>query len=244
MRHRLTVVLSLWEGWRPLYRPEHATALARMLREYLKIPHRIVLLTDMAQEVDEIDEVLPPLEEPEGLRYVHKANCFRRLRLFDPEFNRQFNSEWLMCIDLDTVILNDITELVEHAITRKEGVCLLWSKFAHIEGARPFNGGMYFLKTGENGHVWSEFNGAESQAEIAKTKWTGSDQVWMCLQLPNAPAIGRNEGVYYHEEYRDRLEPCPTPLIINYAGPTKPWSKTGKRETPDLWKQWHRFAEC
>lgn len=239
---RLTVLLTCWEGWRSQYRSEHATALARMLRHYLKIPHRIVLLTDMVTECEGVDEILPIPAEPKGLGWVQGANCFRRLRFFDPEYNKQFDSEWLMSIDLDTVILGDITKVVEYAMSQDYGACLLRSKHYTGPGTRPFNGGMFFIKSGTNGHVWSSFDGRTSPAIITQTGWIGSDQVWMCLQMPDAPVFGKADGVYFHGEYRERKPEDPMPLVINYAGPYKPWSKTGKKQSPELWSHWNSFA--
>lgn len=240
---RLTVVLTWWVGWRPLYAIENVRAMSRQLRQYVRIPFRIVLLTDQptTRESAEVDAVLPLPPEPKQMSVRHGINCFRRLRYFDPGFSAQFGTEWILSIDLDTLILEDVTDIVETMMNDFGFSILRAYEYRPGHGQRCYNGGMFALRVGEHSHVWSAFDWMDSPIECAKTGWRGSDQTWLSLRLPGAPVIGQEHGVYFVSAFKKSSDDDPQPRMIHYGGPNKPWSKVSKQDTPELWAEYQRF---
>lgn len=240
---RLTVLLGLWNGWRPVYKPYHVTALARMLRHYVKIPHRIALLTEYDLDADELEvdvvTSLPP--EPSNLVTRHGINCFRRLRYFDPEWSGRFGTDWVMSIDLDTLILDDMTSTLEWAMN-DFGFTIIRGRLANEHGQRPYNGSLYLIRVGEHRHVWDEFDWTNGPRECADAGWRGSDQVWLSLHLQGAPTLGTEHGVYFYQQYLESSDSDPEARMLHYAGLLKPWSKQSQRETPELWEEYQRWA--
>lgn len=240
---RLTVLLGLWNGWRPVYRPEHVRALARMLREYVRFPHQIALLTDQqlsAAEL-EVDAVMPLPPQPGQVWARDGINCYRRLRYFDPEWSGQFGTDWVMSIDLDTLILNDMTETLEWAMN-DFGFTIIRGRLATEHGQRPYNGSMYLIRVGQHRHVWDRFDWVNGPKECVAAGWRGSDQVWLSLHLQGAPTLGPEHGVYFYQQYLDSDEDSPEARMLHYAGLLKPWSKQAQRETPELWQEYQRWV--
>jgi hypothetical protein len=243
---KLAVLLTLWRGWRPCYELRHVRAIARMLRRYLHVPHKLVLLTEIpttAQEagVDEVREVPP---EPRGLRPVGEVNCFRRLRFFDPNYTRQFGTPYVMSVDLDSLLLDDITADIDEAMRNPFGFAILKGRFAEKPGAqRPYNGALFLVRVGAHPNVWNDFHPVKSPIEVRATGWAGSDQVWMSLKIRNAPTFGPDKGFYFLGQFLQSSDSDPQPKMLNYAGPMKPWSKLSMRDTPELYEEWLRFAD-
>jgi len=236
----LTVILTWWVGWRPLYSIANVRAMSRMLRQYVRTPLRIVLLTDQDAtcESGEVDAVLPLPPEPKQMSVKNGINCFRRLRYFDPGFSAQFGTEWILSIDLDTLILEDVTDVVE-TMMNGFGFSILRA-YEYQPGLRRYNGGMFALRVGEHADVWNAFDWTQGPIECAKSGWRGSDQVWLSLKLPGAPVIGEEHGVYFLSGFKKSSDDDPQPRMIHY-GAYKPWSKMSKQDTPELWAEYQRF---
>jgi hypothetical protein len=238
---RVTVLLMLWAGFRPLYCGAHVRSLARQLREHLKVPHRIVLLTDdihehkaTALEIDAVEEI--PYEPQVVLCGIGGVNCFRRLRVFDPKYSERFGTPFVLSLDLDALVLRDLTPLVEHAMS---------ADFAILRGRMkaPYNGGLWSLRVGAHADVWSTFDWRRSPEACRATGLIGSDQVWMSLRIPDALTIGPEHGAYFRGQYLEApAEAQAQARLVTFAGPTKPWSKTSQRETPQFWRTYRRFA--
>lgn len=243
---RLTVLLGLWRGWRPVYELSHVRAIARMLREYLHIPHRLVLLTDFAgvtaKEV-EVDEVLGIPPEPKGLRTTGTVNCYRRLRFFDPAYARQFETPYIMSVDLDSLFLDDITRDITAAMKNPFGFTILRARHAEHPGERPYNGSLFVLRVGAHPHVWYDFDPVQSPIAVRASGWRGSDQVHVSLAVRGAPLFDPEHGFYFLDQYLQSTDTDCQAKMLNYAGPLKPWSKMAKHETPELYEQWRRFDQ-
>ena len=229
----------MWRGWRPLYTVDHVNAAARMLRTYLRIPFKLVLLTDEDGRGAEVDEVLPVPQDPRKAQ-LSGINCFRRLRYFDPDFSSRFGTEWVMSLDLDTLILSDITERIEWALN-DFGFCIIRGRLAVQEGQRPYNGSLYTIRVGAHRHVWDEFDYETSPAECAATRWRGSDQTWLSLKLPGAPTLGPEHGVYFYQQYLDSSESDPEACMLHFAGMDKPWRNSVRRQAPELYSEYQRY---
>ena len=256
---RLTVLLCWWVGWSNHYSVPHVNALTRQLREYLKIPFRIVLLTDQKATGAEVDEILPLPDDPEGLRVIGRVNCYRRLRFFDPEYTKQFGTEWVMSMDLDTLIRGDLTPLIESSMDHPYGMWIVrgrWAGTKHIHltrelrskvksPVRPYNGALFMVRIGDNAQVWNDFHPVDTPARIQKLKWVGSDQCAISLLAPNAPTWGPEHGMYFFGQYlaQRRVNPDTTALVLNFAGRKKPWSKPVRYEAKDIWGEYMQWMD-
>lgn len=245
---RLTVLLWVWNGFRPIYDHTHVRALTRQLREYLKIPHRVVLLTDDVHsmkaantEVDAVEE-LPWQPAYVGPGHGSPANCFRRLRIFDSDYSARFGTEWVASLDLDSLLLGPIDELVEYALAAPSGLTIMRARFHAQPGARPYNGGFYAVRVGAQAQVWERFRWDSSPQVCRESRWTGSDQVWIALNAPDARTVGPEHGAYFAEQYLQAPPDKVPAKVVTFAGGSKPWSKTSKRETPEYWRAYQRFA--
>lgn len=220
----LTVVTWLWKGWRPVYDASHVIAVRNMLAEHLRIPHRVVCVTN--EHVPGI-ECWPSWSAPVGgSDILGQPDCFQRLKLFAME------GEWLS-IDLDCVILSDITALIE----RVRG-----QDFATMEGGTvcDYNGSMWYVNGNRRADVWSDLSPALVRLAKAKRspqgqRPTGSDQVIMAYKLPGAPMWGVADGCYHytHVKRADMVNPT----IVFFAGRTKPW------DAPEFKDEYRRYLE-
>jgi hypothetical protein len=258
---RLTILLCWWSGWSDHYSVLHVNALANQLREYLNIPFKVVLLTNKDATGAQVDEVLPLPADPEGLRIIGHVNCYRRLRFFDPDYTSQFGTEWVMSVDLDTLIRGDITNLITSAFDHPYGLWIVrgrWAGKKHIDltnelkgkiklPPRPYNGAMYMIRVGANAQVWRDFHPINTPIEIRKLRWVGSDQCAISLLAHSAPTWGPEHGMYFFGQYlkERRANPKAQALVLNFAGRNKkPWSKPVKFQAKDIWQEYMRWLDA
>ena len=259
---KVTIVLFKWNGWSNFYQVQHVNAISRMFTHYLKIPYRIVLLTDDMEgdATAEVDEVLPVPPDPKGLKLLTHVNCFKRLNLFDPDYASQFGTEFVISIDLDTLIRGDITHLISSAMDHPYGLCIVrgrWAGRQHVDltkelkgkrklPVRPYNGAFFMVRVGDNAQVWNDFHPVNTPIEIRKLRWVGSDQCAISLLAPNALTLGPEHGMYFFGQYlkERRANPKAQALVLNFAGRNKkPWSKPVKFEAKDIWQEYMRWLD-
>lgn len=242
---RLTVLLSLWTGWRPFYDVSHVRALAAQLRAQVAQPIRIALLTDQALTAERagVDVVAPvPPQSPLCPEVTHRPNCYRRIRFFDPAWASQFGTEWIASLDLDMLVLGPMDPLIDYALESPCGFSIIRSRFDEERRAQRYNGAFFALKVGAQRQVWDEFDWATSPAECAATGWIGSDQVWMALRAPGARVLDAEQGIYFFEQHR--ALGSPPAVLVAFSNIVKPWSKTAKREVPEYFEAYQRFAHA
>lgn len=221
----ITFVCFKWTPrttYRSIFGPETVQVLKRMIGRHYHKPFRFVCITDDTTGLQGI-ETFPlwtdhsEIPNPNG---THNPSCYRRLKLFAPEAAEWFG-ERLVCIDLDTVIVNDITALFEDPAEFK-----IWgeSDFPHTQW---MNGSLWMLKTGSRPQVWSKFNPRLSPLMAKRAGARGSDQGWMSHILGKHEATwGREDGVF---SFRKHLVPIGGRLplearIVMFHGAVDPWS--------------------
>lgn len=237
MAPELTFVLFQWSGQRPTtYTEPRVAALCAQLRDHVRIPFRIVLLAEQAMSPDGVDEVRPaPPELVAGNINGSPVNCTRRIRLFDPSYAETIGTEWLAVLDVDMLILDDVTDVVEFGASAADGLTFLRGRSTREATLRPYNGALWFLRVGAHRYVWDDWDPASSPSEIEGSGWIGSDQVWFSLKVKDVPTVGPEHGVYYLGEYERMVEGDPPARIVNYAGNCKPWSRMARNRTPELY---------
>jgi hypothetical protein len=211
----LTVVCWKWNGWRPVYTAKHVNVLERMLQKNLRVPHRLVCVTDDPTGVR--CETMPLWDFPKVETKEGRPNCYPRLRLFSDEAKEMFG-ERVLSIDLDCIIVDDITDLITD------------DDFKIVKGiSAPYNGSMWLHTCGTRTHLWDDFDPASSPGEAAEQctargkRFYGSDQAWMSFKAPGEPTWGQDDGVYQFTTMPFTKPPKPNTRVVFFAGRSKPW---------------------
>lgn len=172
----LTILTFKWGG---KFSYLDANRVAGMVERYFKRPHRFVCITDRPEGVTcetyplwlDLGDIPNPT--------AGRPSCFRRLKLFDPDFAARFGDN-LMWIDLDTILVNDVTDLW----TRDED-WIAWRDPAYRPKGQvsAYNGSMVKWRRGVHRELWDDFDGHQSVAEIKAAGIKGSDQAWFHIKL-------------------------------------------------------------
>jgi hypothetical protein len=220
----LTFVSWRWTPvgrYRSTFGPETVYALRDMIAKHYAKPHRFLCVTDEPAKLPGI-ETIPLWKDagnvpsPIGHSY---PSCYRRLKVFAPEAGEMFGPR-LVSIDLDTVIVNDITPLFD----RPEDF-VIWgeSDFPHTT---PYCGSMWMLRTGTRTKVWTEFDEKTSPRAAMKAGCRGSDQAWLSYILgPKEATWGRKDGVYSFRKHIQKYGhglPSDARMVM-FHGKEDPW---------------------
>ena len=186
-----------------------------MLARHYKRDYKLICVAD-AHYLPQIRgvEAYPLWDAPEcvGEQYHGRPNCYNRLRLFSPW--AQHFGDRLISIDLDTIILGDITDLFDDQLFK-----------VNAGFAAPYNGAMWQVRPGEVKDLWAMLD--RSSVRVARRsrneqgcRWIGSDQVFMSQYLPGATTWGPEDGVYHHTRTKVVPDDC---RMLFFAGSQKPW---------------------
>lgn len=181
----LTVVCIFMRG--PVaYTADYVVRLERMVRRHLDRPFSFVCLTDRSAELPESIESfrIPSMQEnvpPNGVGYWAKIN------LFNP---------WLACldgrvlyIDLDSLIVNDLSPIVDAPATFAITADALVEERQHIDTdrygrklVRKFNSSVMVWDAGTHSDIWQAW-----RPDVALRLST--DQDWIAERHPDAYAL-------------------------------------------------------
>lgn len=236
----LTVICWLWKstGWRHGYSYVHVNAMQRMLERHLKIPHRLVCVTDNPEGIN--CETVPLWEQPIVNVAAHSPNCYRRLWVFSGEA-REIFGDVILSIDLDCVIMDDITPIIDTSLEFKINKGIIC----------PYNGAMWLLKTGSRSFVWNCFDPEISPGLAAEQKnedgrnYFGSDQAWISYCLKNEAVWTAEDGIYH---FSDHITTKKNPVAENtrimfFAGRLKPWMPYVYKLSPMLYNEYQQYLE-
>jgi hypothetical protein len=231
----LTVITFLWRGWRPgTYRPEHVHALRRMVADHLTIPHRFLCICDKPRGLD--CDTMPFWRTGHVRNPPEAMNSYRRLRLFAPEMREAIGTEWVLQMDLDTLVVDSLDPLIT------------WDDLKMVAGTMaPYNGSMWLHRLGSRPQLWEEFNPRVSPQEVHQhglrerrahrlsgadgkpQPYRGSDQAWIGYKCPDEPVWTAEDGVIRVGKKR-RGEPVPEGArILFFPGVPKPWTRSAPR---------------
>lgn len=93
--------------WGRIFGPEYVNRLKLALRKHLQIEHQLTCITDDPTGIDHDVRLLPIRE------FTDTPRCRRRLKQFDQQFTKAMLGPRVLSIDLDVVITDDITPLVD-----------------------------------------------------------------------------------------------------------------------------------
>ncbi len=216
----LRILTFLWmqPGGRARYEPWHVRVWADMIRRNLTLPHTLAVVTDIKADFGDVEVISPP-GNFEDVRIPTwregRPQCFRRLALFRPDAAAVFGGDRLIQIDLDVVITASLDPLFAGGEDFR--IC------RGTAAKRSFNGSMYMLRAGARPEVFTTFT--PERAVQAGHKHVGSDQSWIahCLGGRKEATWGPEHGVVAVQH----RHMAPTPRMITYPGPTKPWQVAG-----------------
>jgi hypothetical protein len=157
----LSVVCWRWGD----YAAEYVNRLRRMMARHLHAPHRFVCVTDDAAGIDSLVEIV----EPPPMASIMEPRCRRRLWQYDEVFARSLG-ERILSIDLDVVIVDDVTPL----FCRPERLAL-W----RVSGHGAWCGSPVLMVPGVLRGMWERFTEDPAGALVAASSRKGhvaSDQ--------------------------------------------------------------------
>lgn len=244
----ITVLLWLWNGWRPVYDFKHVNASLSMLDEHMDVPYKPVCITDnpagiqcetfpiwdIEFRIHGFEKALPirqPRAMPRGMRLKARPlkmrpNSYRRLKVFSEWGAEQWPGK-VLSIDLDAVICKKMSPLItDHDFRINKGK------------AAPYNGAMWMLRTGTRRQAWDQFS-SQALRQTTARRWVGSDQAWLSLVLPGEATWGKEDGIYHYSQTAivEDMSAC---RIMFTAGVTKPWHPMFAQRFPTLHKQYMR----
>lgn len=162
-------------------------------------------------------------------------NSFLRLRLFDPMVARWLGTDRIFCLDLDSVVMDDLDPLLDTSAT-----------FAAVRGvSATLNGSGWLLQVGAHRRVWDDFDPISSpqilERERVRGGPVGSDQAWLSRMLGDAPTWGPEHGVYQFTHLPAQRE---NQRVVFFAGGTKPWDQRCQQVAPDLYDTYRSYLEA
>ena len=237
----LTFVTWKWRGPDPARQfPSHAVnALYAMIVRHYHAPFRLVCLTDDFSGLDgKIDAVPLPVTKADALLAPNTTfaktfpSCFRRLWLFSEEAKAL--GARICLLDIDVIILEDITDLVDGKTADFVGWC-------GKDGLSKIAGGMWLLTTGSHTDVWDAFDPQSSPALAYTAGHRGSDQGWLSYMLyPPQERWTMADGIYKMTWLRKSGQrPPPEVKMVFTTGLDAPWTprcQLGHSWVRDYWR--------
>lgn len=188
----LTVVTWLWGK---KYALDYVKRLAASVRRNLKEKHQFLLCTDdlYRKGLNALPESIRICPIIRDLHLLDIKGCFARLRMFDPEWQRDRDlspGDRIVCMDLDSVITGSLDALFCRP-----------TQFSILQGANaqnpcPYNGSIWMLRAGYRPDVWTDFS-LEAASKVPYFEFP-DDQAWFAHKLPGAPGwmVGARSGIY------------------------------------------------
>ena len=202
MLDHLTFVSWKWtpvNGYRSKFGPDTVNVLWSMIDRHYASPWSLVCVTDdpkgIRPEVRTVElwKDFSMLPSPHGRMY---PSCYRRLKMFSKEAENLFGKRFVS-IDLDVVIVNDITALFDNDLDFK--------MYGDTARGTPYNGSLIQHKAGTRRQLWEQFH-PQSSPQIGRSRgYIGSDQAWIAACLgPHEPKFTAKDGVY---SFRNEIAP-------------------------------------
>jgi hypothetical protein len=170
----LTVCCFLWSDpeakCRAIYTygREHVATLKRMVGRRLALPHEFVCVTNTPHEVEGVCRAVPL-----DMRTFVPGTRYAKLMLFRRDVAELIGGR-VLYLDLDTVIVDDITPLVD----RPEPLVLWRNPNADIPKRARYNSSMILLTAGCRPALYEGFDPRRHPAEMRRMT-SGTDQAWI-----------------------------------------------------------------
>lgn len=234
-------------GYRTVYNSGHVNALARMVEQHYKHPHRFICFTNEPDGLASNVEVQPLWSDHMHLvnptHPTNRPNCYPRLKTFAADFAEKVGPRFVS-LDLDMVLTGDMAKLWH----RDEDFVIYDAR-----GDDHYNGSMFLMTCGTRSQVWTDFDPVKSPKETMRVGMRGSDQAWIryCLAPKNLAATWTaQDGVHAYLHLippmrqrrgtigtrgwappRDGRLPNNAEMVI-FAGEFKPWDRQARIQSP------------
>jgi hypothetical protein len=189
----LTIVT--WK-WGRLFEPVYVRRLQAMLARHVHLAHELVCVCDDPTGLDGIRTV------PMPTTYARTPRCRRRMQQFSRAFAADLGATRLLAIDLDVVIVDDLTPVLE----RPEPI-VGWL----VGHAGVYSGSFLLFDAGALHGAWEAFaRDPEGYPRRIQPRGVPSDQAMLNAWLQTQPPIGEwteaDGFVTYYGEGYERLE--------------------------------------
>ena len=230
----LTVVCFLWRTTDGRhnhlyeYDADYVNKLRLMLRRHLSLAHELVCVTDIPEGLHPDIRVVPT-----PVTVKDWPGMLRRLVIFREDAPELFGKRILL-MDLDVVILRDITPLVD----RPEDFVAWEPRLYYLLGGKysRYNTGFMLMDAGARPRVWAEFTVERAQ------RWLGvihegvvDEQAWI------THILGPDEAVWPWDGDVRSVRATPDPQsarIVFFNGPRAPGMLAMQAEYPWIKDNW------
>lgn len=169
MKAPLACVCWLWGS---LFDASYVNTLRSMLERHLKIPHVLYCVTDQPAGIDHRVRIVPMPTE-----FTDKFRCRRRMWQYSKERRAEFGPR-MLCLDLDLVVTDDITSLVD----RPDPLVMVRIGYANV-----LSGSFILQDTGVLHGAYARYKTAPREF-LAETRLkNASDQAMLNLYLRGKP---------------------------------------------------------
>jgi hypothetical protein len=185
-----------------------------MVRRHLIMPHRLAVVTDLADELGDGIEIIKPPRDFEDVRIPTWGpafpQCLRRLAMFAPNAAETFGSRFVS-MDMDCFVSDSLDPLFDCP-----------DDFVMYRGTtnkRPYNGSMLLMTAGARAQVYTDFT--PGGAVEAGKRFVGSDQAWISHVLGwGEKTWGPEHGVHLYGSQYNHEAPA---RVTFFPGTPKPW---------------------
>lgn len=210
---------------------KHVNVLQSMLERHLSSPFKLHCFTDKPADISEKVNVIPLWDTHRNM-----GGCYTRLRSFSLEMKDLIGPDFFS-IDLDTIILQDITDLFEG--TRLNHDFKIWGD---TNPTTPYNGSFYYMKSGCKRQVWETFDPATAARKTRIRGYVGTDQAWIGFCLGEKESKwGLDDGIYSyrcHFQQLKRTALSGQEKIIFFHGSHDPSKPTTQAIVPWVKEHW------
>ncbi len=210
---------------------DHVNRLRSMIERNLKAPFKLHCITDNGNGIDARVNVIPLWDE-----YREMGGCYTRLKMFHPSMADLIGPDFFS-IDLDTVIMGDITPLVTEARANHE-----FKIWGDTSPGTPYNGGFQYLKAGTRAKVYNDFDPRRAVGLRKELGYIGTDQAWIAACLgSNEAKWSTDDGVYsFRVHYKNigRFELYGNETIVFFHGSSDPSKESTQQLAGWIGQHW------
>ena len=217
-----------------VFRPEDLTRLAYAIRANLRMPHRLIAITDYPRERVPSDIEYLYLPDHFGLR--HLGGCWLRVECFKPGMS-EIIGDRCAWIDLDSIVCGPLDPLFD----RPEPIVLYRS--GSIPGQR-WNGSVVLFSPNENTDIWTEFDPERAPTLVRELRKglkggpRGTDQAWLhAMRDDRTPHWTCEDGILHWGKHAGRVMPEHA-RILTFPGLEKPDADKVRRRSPWVKNYW------
>ncbi len=226
----VTVATFLWYDPRGAYNqiytygPAHVNRMRSMLARHLHVPHELVCVTDQPEGIDGQVRIEPLDRALIGGPHAR----YPKLMVFHPAAEQTFGRR-IFLLDLDTVIVRDITPIVD----RPEPLVLWENSSFGKPGRTRYNSSLLLVDAGARCDIWMAFERGTEQAR--------HDQEWVtrCVGDERVATWNANgsDGIYKARDIGSGKLPEQARLVT-FAGRQDPSEARTRKRFPWIKDHW------